>query len=168
VIAASLALVAATSACERRDEPRDSHTEILRSRLTGVWDATFTLERTPRGVVTAGTTAAPRSVAGELALLASPHGQTDPWLRERATHIGVYAADFTPLGIPLQQAGPVPAVTAAIVAPDSVIAILPSGAVDGSLVLRGVLVGRNTVRGSWSFEARSAGGWGGAFTLERR
>jgi hypothetical protein len=61
----------------------------------------------------------------------------------------------------------VPSLVATAVAPDSLVAVLPAGREDGVVLVRGRLAG-DSVRGTWSYEGRSASGWGGTVVLRRR
>jgi hypothetical protein len=139
----------------------------LASRVTGIWDAELTLDRTPGGPVRVEPARRGDGVQGSLALLPGRGDVGVEWLHREATHAGVYDLDFTPMRLPMSHPHSVPVMVAAVVAPDSLIAVIPEVAGSGALELRGVLAA-DSVTGRWSFQSHAVGGWGGSFVLHRR
>ena len=163
--AAAVALAMLLAGCDRGERTRDGRTRALAVRASGIWEAEFRLERTPRG---AAAEPAP-VVRGAVALIESAAGIGREWLQRPGTHAGVYDVDFRPFGFVPEPAGPVPTLVVAAVAPDTLLGATPTGPAGGTLVLRGVLPpDGDMVTGTWSYGSRAVGGWGGTFTLHAR
>lgn len=153
--------------CDRPGPARTDADRALATRVTGVWDAELRLDASPLG-----TTAGARArAAGALTLLATarPVGGADAWLGRAATHEGVYDLDAGPLGFTLPAPDAVAGLAATTSAPDSLALVLPAGATDRALVLRGTVAG-DVARGTWRYTSsgRSLSGWRGTFQLRRR
>jgi len=163
---AALAIAAgAIASCKAAVPAASPADRALASRLTGVWNATFSSNSS--SLALSGADSIASHVQGAVTFLETSRRELVDGLPRGITHVGLYDIDLSPLRLALAKSGPGASLVATSIAPDSIIARVPAGARSTTLLLRGVLAG-DSIRGRWIYSGRSVGSVGGTFVLHRR
>jgi hypothetical protein len=166
LVAAICSLVVVFIGCSKTDDSgRERALNAPTARLlTGIWDATFTLDRPL--IVTSDSTR-PRTISGAVAFVEARHVAPEIPQLSGATHDVAYDVDFRPFGFDLRDRGATPPAVARTSERDSVAILFGNGESLFSLHVQGAFVG-DSVSGVWTAEASRSGEAGGRFSMHRR